>query len=252
MVDTHCHIYKEYYDNITDVVNKSYECGVEVLINNGCNVDTSKEVLTLSDLYNNMYCVIGLHPGENLSEIDKVVALIKNNLDNKKMVGIGEIGLDYSYTKENRLKQIEVFEIQLKFASEYHLPVIIHSRDATQDMLDILKKYKLKGIIHCFNGSVEVAKEYIKMGYKLGINGVVTFKNCKLIETIRKIGIDNLVFETDSPYLTPVPNRGKRNDPSYVVNILEFVSNELNIDKELLVKVSNRNVSEIFDININS
>ena len=116
----------------------------------------------------------------------------------------------------------------------------------------LLKKYKLKGIIHCFNGSVEVAKEYIKMGYKLGINGVVTFKNCKLIETIRKIGIDNLVFETDSPYLTPVPNRGKRNDPSFVVNILEFVSNELNIDKELLVKVSNRNVSEIFDININS
>ena len=188
----------------------------------------------------------------NLSEITNVISLIKDNLYNKKMIGIGEIGLDYFYTKENKGEQISVFENQLKLAEENNIPVIIHCRDATEDMLKILKKYKLRGIIHCFNGSVEVAREYIKMGYKLGINGVITFKNCKLIETIREIGIENIVFETDSPYLTPVPYRGIKNEPSYVVSVLSFVSEKLNIEKDVLVEISNNNISAIFDISINS
>ena len=115
-------------------------------------------------------------------------------------------------------------------------------------MISILKKYKVRGVIHCFNGSVETANEYIKMGYKLGINGVVTFKNCKLIDVIRQIGVNNLVFETDSPYLTPKPNRGKKNYPYYVKDVVKFVSDELNISYNELVKISNNNVKDIFDI----
>ena len=252
MVDTHCHIYSEYYDNIDEIVNISKNKGINFLINNSCNFETCKEVLELSNKYSNMYCVLGLHPSENLYEIDDVIKLIDNNLNNNKMIGVGEIGLDYFYTKDNREEQINVFETQLRYAEEHKLPVIIHSRESTEDTLNILKKYKLRGIIHCFNGSVEVANQYIKMGYKLGINGVVTFKNCKLIDIIRKIGIDNIVFETDSPYLTPVPFRGEKNNPSFIVNILEFLSVELNVDKDVLVKISNRNVSEIFDIILNS
>ena len=252
MVDTHCHIYSEYYEDIDAVIKRAFNEGVDVLINNACNLSTAKEVLALSNRYQEMYCVLGLHPGENLSEITNVISLIKDNLYNKKMIGIGEIGLDYFYTKENKGEQISVFENQLKLAEENNIPVIIHCRDATEDMLKILKKYKLRGIIHCFNGSVEVAREYIKMGYKLGINGVITFKNCKLIETIREIGIENIVFETDSPYLTPVPYRGIKNEPSYVVSVLSFVSEKLNIEKDVLVEISNNNISAIFDISINS
>ena len=248
LTDTHCHIYEEYYDNINEVIKKSEEYGVNRFINNACNLETAKEVLKLSNVYKNMYSVIGLHPEEDLKEIDEMLELLRNNTDNKKMIGIGEIGLDYYWNKENKDEQKEVFIKQLEFAQEYNLPVIIHSRDSTGDMLEVLKKFKLRGIIHCFNGSVEVAREYIKMGYKLGINGVVTFKNCKLIEVIKEIGIDSLVFETDSPYLTPVPDRGKKNDPSYVKTIVEFVANNLGLEYSELVRVSNKNISDIFDI----
>ena len=248
LVDTHCHIYKEYYEDIDSLMDKLNSCGISKVINNGCDFKTAKDIIELSNIYDNMYFTIGLHPEENLSELDSIVELIKDNLNNKKFIGIGEIGLDYYWNKENKEDQIKVFEIQLKIAQEYNLPVIIHSREATGDMLSILKKYNLRGTIHCFNGSVEVAREYIKMGYKFGINGVITFKNCKLIDVIREVGIYNIVFETDSPYLTPVPDRGKKNDPSYVNVIVDFISNELGIEREVLVDISNKNVSDIFDI----
>ena len=248
LVDTHCHIYSEYYYDIDEVMDIISNANISKVINNGCNLSTCKEVIELSKKYDNMYIAIGLHPEENLDELDSIIELIKDNKNNERLVAIGEIGLDYNFNKENKSDQIKVLERQLDLARELNLPVIIHSREATGDMLNILKSYNLKGVIHCFNGSVETAREYIKMGYKLGINGVVTFKNCKLINVIREIGIDNLVFETDSPYLTPVPDRGKRNDPSYVNYIVGFISKSLNIDKNILEEISNRNVSEIFDI----
>ena len=248
LTDTHCHIYKEYYENIDELMDKINYSGVNRIINNACNFKTCKEVLDLASKYNNMFIALGLHPEEDLDEINDVLELIKNNRDNKKLVAIGEIGLDYYYTKENKEKQIEVLEKQLELATKLKLPVIIHNREATGDIINILKKYNVRGVIHCFNGSKETARKYIKLGYKLGINGVVTFKNCKLIDVIREIGVDNLVFETDSPYLTPVPDRGKKNDPSYVNNIVDFISNSLNVDRKKLVDISNRNIRDIFDI----
>lgn len=248
LMDTHCHIYKEYYDDIDNLMKKIKDSGVNRIINNACNYESCLEVLDLVKIYENMYCVLGLHPEENLEDIDKVLDLLEKNFDNSKVIGIGEIGLDYYYTKDTKEKQIDVLNEQLKFAEEHDLPVVIHSREATGDMLNILKQYNLKGIIHCFNGSVEVAKEYIKMGYKLGINGVVTFKNCKLIDVIKEIGVDNLVYETDSPYLAPVPFRGQKNDPSYTNYVLDFVADNLGIAREELVEISNKNIKDIFDI----
>ena len=248
LIDTHCHIYKEYYDDIDNIMNKIINANVYKIINNACNLYSCNEIIDLSKKYENMYIALGLHPEENLNELDDIIKLIRSNINNKKMVAIGEIGLDYNFNKDNKVDQKRIFEHQLELAEELNIPVIIHSRDATEDTLNILKKHKLKGVIHCFNGSVEVAKEYIKLGYKLGINGVVTFKNCKLIDTIKQIGVNNLVFETDSPYLTPVPDRGKKNDPSYVNYIVGFLSKNLNMDKELLEEISNKNVKEIFDI----
>ena len=245
--DTHCHIYEEYYDvdDIMKIINSS---NVNRVINNACDFKTSLEVLDLSKKYSNMYCAIGLHPENNLDEIDNVIDLVIKNKDNPKMIAIGEIGLDYYYTKENKEEQIEILCKQLELAENLNLPVIIHSREATGDMLSILKKFNVKGVIHCFNGSVEVAKEYIKLGYKLGINGVITFKNCKLIEVIKTIGVDNIVFETDSPYLAPVPFRGKENNPTNVIYIVDFVSNNTGVSVKDLANISNKNIKDIFDI----
>ena len=245
--DTHCHIYEEYYD-VDDIMKKINSSNVNRIINNACDFKTSLEVLDLSKRYSNMYCAIGLHPENDLDEIDNVMALIIKNKDNPKMVAIGEIGLDYYYTKENKEEQIEVLCKQLELAEKLNLPIIIHSREATGDMLSILKKYDVKGVIHCFNGSVEVAKEYIKLGYKLGINGVITFKNCKLIEVIKTIGVDNVVFETDSPYLAPVPFRGEENNPTHVIDIVDFVSSNTGVSVKDLANISNKNIKYIFDI----
>ena len=155
--DTHCHIYKEYYD-VYDIMKKINSSNVNRVINNACDFKTSLEVLDLSNKYSNMYCAIGLHPENDLYEIDNVMDLIIKNKDNPNMVAIGEIGLDYYYTKENKKGQIEVLCKQLELAEKLNLPVIIHSREATGDMLSVLKKFNVKGVIHCFNGSVEVAK----------------------------------------------------------------------------------------------
>ena len=204
----------------------------------------------LSSKYDGMFFTLGLHPSENLYELENIIKLIKENLNNTKFVGIGEIGLDYYWNNENKEEQLKVFEKQLCIAEKYKLPVIVHSREATKDTIDLLRKYNLKGIIHCFNGSVETAQEYIKMGFKLGINGVVTFKNCKLIDVIKEVGVNNIVFETDSPYLTPVPDRGKQNNPSYINVIAKYISENLNISISDLENITNKNVSNIFDITI--
>lgn len=245
--DTHCHIYKEHYD-VDDIMKKVNSSNVNRVINNACDFKTSLEVLDLSNKYSNMYCAIGLHPENNLDEIDNVIDLVIKNKDNPNIVAIGEIGLDYYYTKENKKEQIEILCKQLELAEKLNLPVIIHSREATGDMLSILKKFNVKGVIHCFNGTVEVAKEYIKLGYKLGINGVITFKNCKLIDVIKTIGVDNVVFETDSPYLAPVPFRGEENNPTHVIDIVDFVSNNTGVSVEDLANISNKNIKYIFDI----
>ena len=214
--DTHCHLYKEYYDNLEEILNTAKENQINRYIVAGCDDISNKEVIELVNKYDNVYGNIGIHP-ENVDEYkDSDIEFIKDNLDNNKIIGIGEIGLDYHYTKENKVKQIKLFEKQLQIAQDLDIPVVIHSREATQDTIDILKKYNVKGVIHSFSGSLEVAKIYIKMGFVLGINGVITFKNSNLKEVVKEIGLENIILETDSPYLTPHPYRGKQNSPKYI------------------------------------
>ena len=246
ITDTHCHIYKEYYNDIDSLMIELSNNNIGRIINNACDYKSSLEVMELSKKYDSMYFVLGVHPESDINDLKKVKELIKENLNNKKMLGIGEIGLDYHYEELNKEEQIKLFRSQMDLAERYNLPVIIHSRESTKDMINILKDYNVKGIIHCFNGSVETAKEYIKMGYLLGINGVVTFKNCKLINVLKEIGYENIVFETDSPYLTPVPYRSETNSPKYLNEIIDFVSKELNVDKNILINNSNQNVDELF------
>ena len=247
LIDTHCHLYSEYYSDIDDIVNLAKKSNVNILINNGCDSKSNKEVIDLLDKYKNMYGAIGIHPEEvdNYSLND--IKFIEDNLNNKKVVAIGEIGLDYHYSKENKEKQIKLFELQLDIANKYKVPVIIHSRDATEDTINILRKYNIKGVIHSFSGSLETAKIYIKRGFLLGINGVVTFKNCNLKDILVNIGLNNIILETDSPYLTPVPYRGKQNNPSHILDIAKYISEIFNVSLEEVSKITTKNVLDLYN-----
>lgn len=246
--DTHCHIYKEYYENINEILESAKSVGINRIINNGCDTKSNYEVINLCNKYENVYGAIGIHPENVESYSNDDLKYIEENLNHQKIIAIGEIGLDYHYTKDNKEKQIELFERQLKIAEIYNLPVIIHSREATEDTINCIKKYKVKGVIHSFSGSIETAKIYIKMGFILGINGVITFKNSKLKEVIKEIDLKDIIFETDSPFLTPEPFRGKKNEPARIINIAEFICDLKEISKSQASIITNENISRIFDI----
>ncbi len=245
-VDTHCHIFASDYENIDKVLENASNNHVKYIINNGSNGEYNKEVLKLVDKYPCMYGAIGIHPEDVEDYTLEDIKFIEDNLSCKKIVAIGEIGLDYHYTKENKDKQIELFEKQLALAEKYNLPVIVHSRDATEDTINSLKKFKCKGVIHSFSGSIETAKIYLKMGYLLGVNGVITFKNAKIKDVIKEVGLKNIVLETDSPYLTPEPFRGKQNFPGHVFEVAKFVAELYHVSLEELAKQTNRNIIDMY------
>ena len=246
-VDTHCHLYRSYYEDLDDIIEQIKQSEIYRVINNGCDKNTNIEVIELINKYDLMYGAIGIHPESANEYTQDDLDFVEENIKNNKIVAIGEIGLDYYWVKDNKDKQKELFEYQLKLAEKYNIPVIVHSREATQDTIDILKKYNVKGIIHSFSGSYEVAQIYIKMGFLLGINGVVTFKNCNLKDVIERIDVSNIVLETDSPYLTPVPNRGKRNDPTKVMDIAKFIADIKGISLIQLSEAINGNLDKLFD-----
>ncbi len=247
-IDTHCHISKNYYDDINEVITDSKNNGLEKIIISCCAVEDIEESLNIINNYDNVYATFGYHP----DQIDKVCdedlkrleTLIKTN---QKIVGIGEIGLDYHYGTDKE-KQKKLFKEQLKIAQRLNLPVVIHSRDATKDTIDILKMYNVSGVIHCFSGSLETANIYISMGYKLGIGGVLTFKNSKLYKVIENINLENIVLETDSPYLTPEPYRGKTNSSKYIPIIAKKLAEVKKVSIEEVAKITTNNAYLIFDL----
>lgn len=246
--DTHCHLLSDDYNNINEIINNAQKNKVNRFINNGCDRKTNEEILNLINKYKEMYGAIGIHPTEIDDINDDDFDFIEKNVDKEKVVAIGEIGLDYHYEGFNKEKQQEIFRKQLQIAQNHHIPVIVHSRDATKDTIDILKEYKVSGIIHSFSGSLETAKIYIKMGFLLGVNGVVTFKNCNLKDVLNNIDLKNIVLETDSPYLSPVPFRGTKNEPKNVYVIAKFLSDLYKIDINDLANITNNNIKRIFDI----
>ena len=246
--DTHCHILKKYYENINLVIQNAESAKVTRFINNGTDYESNKEVLELSKKYpKKILPAIGFHP-ECLNEFkDEHLNIILDNIDN--IIAIGEIGLDYHYDNTDRQRQIKLFEAQLDIAEKYQKPVIVHTRDALEDTINILKKYpKIKGVIHCFTGSLETANIFIKMGYALGFGGVTTFKNAKIKEVLNKIPTKAILLETDCPYLAPEPLRGTTNEPANISLIAEFIAKQLNISKDELAKIVKETEKSIFDI----
>lgn len=246
-IDTHCHISSSYYEDIDFVISENKRNGVGKIVISGCEIDNIEEAVEYAQRYDDIYLSLGYHPSEVERVTDATLNQLEIYLKNSKVVALGEIGLDYHYGKENKLAQKKLFEDQLMLAEKLNLPVIIHSRDATQDTIDLLKKHSVKGIIHCFSGSLEVALQYIEMGYLLGIGGVLTFKNSNLPKVVTELDLASLVLETDSPYLTPEPYRGKQNSSKYIPVIAEKLAFIKGVSVEEVMTVTTLNAERLFD-----
>lgn len=247
LIDSHCHLVNEDY-NIDEIIEKAKENDVKYLIVSGSERDDNKLNIKLLDKYDNIFLSAGYHPSMASSVTEDDYNFLERCLMNDRVVAVGEIGLDYHYGKEDMEDQKELFRRQLDLAKKYNKPVVIHTRDAFLDTYNILREYNLSGVIHCFSGSLEVAKQYLDLGYYLGIGGVVTFKNSKLKDVIKEIGLGRVVFETDSPYLSPI--RGEKNEPSNVKLVCEFISDLLGLSFDEVANITSNNVINLFRLNI--
>ena len=248
MIDTHCHLYSEYYDNLDELIDKLKESDIKAVIVNGCDMKSNKEILELTKKYDIVYGALGFHPTELDNVTDEDLNWLEKHINDSKILAVGEIGLDYHYDDTDKEKQKYFFEKQLEIAKKYNKPVIIHTRDSIQDTYNIVKDSMCTGSIHCYSGSLEMAKEFIKVGFCIGIGGIVTFKNAKnIIEVIKNIDEEYILLETDSPYLTPEPYRKYKNDSSYLKIILEKICSIKLKDFNELKEVTTNNAIRIFD-----
>jgi len=247
-VDTHCHITTEYFNNISEIINEIKKSSVSKIIVNGCDMKSNLEVLELVKNYDIVYGAIGFHPTELDDYSHEYLEWLDSHIDDDKIVAIGEIGLDYHYENTDKLLQKNVFKKQLEIAKKHNKPVIIHSRDSIQDTYDIMKEYNLCGSMHCYSGSLEMAREFIKLGYKIGVGGVVTYKNAKNIKDIIKdIDLEYILLETDSPYLAPEPYRGKVNTSCNIPIIASEIATIKSVSVEKVADITSRNAEGIFD-----
>lgn len=258
MIDTHCHIDDpQYAENLESFLADQQANGVEAILVPGVDATSVKDVLEVCNRYPNyLFPALGLHP-ENVKEDWKnQLQTLKKAIDERMqssspLIAIGEIGLDYHWDVTFKQQQQEALREQMRWAEQYNLPVMIHSRDATEDTMNILREFPtLKGVMHCFSGSHEVAKHIVEMGYYLGIGGVLTFKNCKLAEHLVGIPLDRLVLETDAPYMAPVPHRGKRNESKWMWYVVERLAEVYQCSVEHINEVTTANAKALFVINL--
>lgn len=249
LIDTHCHLLSSEYDDVDKEIKEALKGGVDKIIINGFDVASSNEAVALSKRYPEVYAAVGIGP-ENVNGItEDDIKKIKELASNEKVVAIGEIGLDYYWTKENKEKQNSVFKNMLKIAKEMNLPVIVHSRQAIQDTYDLLTEYNVTGVLHCYSGSVEMAKEFIKKGFLIGVGGVVTFKNAKTLKNVvKEISLDDISLETDSPYLSPEPFRGKTNNPSKLRYIIKEIALLKGVSEKEVTNRTSLAVTSKFDL----
>ena len=274
MIDTHCHIDDpQYAEGLDAFLADQRESGVEAILVPGVEASTTQDVLQVCDKYSGyLFPALGLHP-ENVKEDWRAqLAAIKAAVDERMsnipkggpypiaerpipykvpLIAIGEIGLDYHWDATFKSEQQEALREQMRWAEQYDLPVMIHSRDATEDTLNILREFpSVRGVMHCFSGSHEVAKQVVDMGYYLGIGGVLTFKNCKLSEHLVGIPLERLVLETDAPYMAPVPHRGKRNESKWMWHVVERLAEVYQCSVEEVNAVTTANAKALFVINL--
>lgn len=255
LFDSHCHLDDEKFEqDRQQLIKDIFSSKVTKLISAGYSIKSSKRALELANKYKEIYTVSGISPNdipETMEKIDKQIEQIQNIAKNEKVVGIGEIGLDYYWNKENKEIQKAYFIKQIELANNLGLPIVIHTREALVDTIDILKNHPVnkKGVFHCCPLNRELVKEGLKLGFYISFAGPVTFKNSKNAnEIINIVPMDKILIETDSPYLSPEPNRGKRNDPRQVEYIAEKIAKEKQCRTEEIAQITYKNACEIFNI----
>ena len=252
--DTHAHYDDEKFDGdrVELLSHLLKENNIGNIVNVGASFRGCKDSLKLAESYENVYAAIGIHPEEIDEASDEVLEWLRENASNPKVVAIGEIGLDYYWVKdpEGRAKQRIWFDKQMDLAKEVNLPVVIHSREAAEDTFNTIKSYNtqdVKGIVHCYSYSKELALEYVKMGWYIGVGGVVTFKNGKkLVETVEAIPLENIVLETDCPYMAPEPHRGSRNSSIYLKYVSEKIAQLKGVSVEEVERITYENALRIY------
>ncbi len=250
--DSHAHYDSEdFNEDRKELLNALPQRGICGVVNCASDLATSLTCLELADEYNYIYAACGVHPHEASKCKEGYISVLKKLCMSEKCVAVGEIGLDYHYDFSPRDVQLKFFEEQIILANELNLPIIVHDREAHEDTMNLLKKYKPKGVVHCFSGSVEMAKEVIKLGMYIGLGGAVTFKNArKPIEVAAFVPDDRLVIETDCPYMTPVPYRGQRNDSSYIPYSAEIIAGVRNTTAEEILNLTRKNANTLFGLEL--
>lgn len=251
-IDAHAHYDDEMYDeDREEIINSQFQNGVLAIVNASSDLKSSKAALDLANKYEKIYAVVGVHPHEAEGFKEDDIEVYREMLKNDKVVGVGECGLDYHYDLSPRDVQKRVFHRMIEFADEEKAPLVIHSRDAVEDTLTMLRslRHGEKTLIHCFTGAKEVARDYLNLGFYLSIGGAVTFKNARhVVDSVEYAPLDRLLLETDAPYMTPVPFRGKRNLSLYIENVIRKIAEIKGISPEEVAEVTTKNAKEFYGI----
>ncbi len=250
--DSHAHYNDERFkENQEEVINHVFENGVRAIINIGADIKTSKESIEIASKYDNIFAAVGIHPHDAALVPENYLDVIKELAAHEKVVAIGEIGLDYFYNNSTVDAQKKVFEELLILASELDLPVIIHSRDATKDCMELLEKYRPRGVVHCFSGSKDTAKRVVDIGMYISYTGVVTFKNAnKIKNSVLHTPKENIMLETDCPYMAPEPHRGKLCTSDMIAHTASAIAEIKNMDVQELVDIATKNTCDLFNIKL--
>ena len=252
-VDTHTHIYdKEFDTDRAEVVQRAVENGVQMLLLPNVDAATIAPMLdTFGQFPDHCRVMMGLQPEEVREDCKKVMACIEKELEKNIYVGVGEIGLDFYWDTTFEKQQLEVFELQLDWAKQLKLPVSIHARNAFDKMRAVLEKKQdggLRGVMHCFNGTLDEAKAYLDLGFHLGLGGVTTYKSCPVKDFLFELPLERIVLETDAPYLSPVPHRGKRNEPAFMVDTARKIAEIRQCQLEEIAEITTQNAKKLFDL----
>ena len=255
IVDSHAHYDDEQFDtDRADVLKRIQEQDIVRVVNPASNLSSARKCIELSEAYDFVYCAVGIHPHDSQEYSQQSLEIIRKMAEHKKVVAIGEIGLDYHYDFSPRDVQKQCFAAHIQLALQLELRLIIHNRESHKDILDIIKAekgYNAGGVFHCFTGSVEMAKEVLDMGFYIALGGAVTFKNAKRpVDVAKYVPIDRLLVETDSPYMAPVPYRGKRNDSGYLSEIIQKISEIRNTDFNDIAMNTTQNANRLFGLNL--
>jgi TatD DNase family protein len=250
LIDTHAHIYLPEFDSDREAtLGRAAAAGVEAIYLPAIDSTTHEAMLQTEIRFPNCRSMIGLHPCSVKEDFEQELAMVENYLRQRKFVAVGEIGLDFYWDTTFTSQQFAAFHRQIALALEYGLPIAIHSRNATDECIEVVRQYPgLRGVFHCFSGNEEQARALMELGFYLGIGGVVSFKNAGLDKVVQRIGFSHLVLETDAPYLAPVPFRGKRNEPAYTKLVAEKLAALLQVDRLEIAKITTANAKKLFQM----